>query len=60
MKVNKVSQAVYANYFINPKTFELDKKAQRFTYVIAFIFIVIILLAIDLFIKYTKGFSLLF
>lgn len=56
----KVSQAVFANYFINPTTFEIDKKAQRITYLIAFILIVIILLAIDLFLKYAKGFSLLF
>ncbi|GAA3741761.1 hypothetical protein GCM10022422_26870 [Flavobacterium ginsengisoli] len=56
----KISPAVYAENFINPKTFEFDKRAQRKTYFIALILIIIILVAIDLFIKYTKGFSLLF
>ncbi|MBW1655186.1 hypothetical protein [Flavobacterium quisquiliarum] len=56
----KVSQAVYTDYFINPKTFEFDKKAQRITYFIIFIVIILILIGIDLFIKYTKGFSILF
>jgi len=56
----KISPAVYADSFINPKTFEFDKKAQRLTYFIAFVLVIIILLAIDLFIKYTKGFSMLF
>ncbi|MNQ02600.1 hypothetical protein D3C85_152820 [compost metagenome] len=60
MKVNKVSQAVYAYYFINLETFELNKKAKRVTYLIAFVVVIIILLAIDLLLKYTKGFSLLF
>ncbi|MDQ6531075.1 hypothetical protein [Flavobacterium sp. LHD-85] len=56
----KVSQMVYGFYFINPEIFELDKKAQRIAYLIAFVLVVIILLAIDLLLKYTKGFSLLF
>jgi hypothetical protein len=56
----KISQAVYADYFINPATFEFNKKAQIFTYVLVFILLIIILIAIDLFTKYTKGFSILF
>lgn len=56
----KVSKAVYADYFINPVTFEFNTKAQRITYLIIFILIMIILLAIDLFTKYAKGFSVLF
>lgn len=56
----KVSKAVYADYFINPETFEFNAKAQRITYLIIFILLMIILLAIDLFTKYAKGFSVLF
>lgn len=56
----KISQAVYADYFINPTTFEFDKKAQRITYLMIFIFLLVVLIAIDLFTKYTKGFSILF
>lgn len=56
----KISQVVYADYFINPATFELNKKAQIITYILGLIFLLIILMAIDLFTKYTKGFSILF
>lgn len=56
----KISQVVYADYFINPATFEFNKKAQRFTYLMTFIFLIVILILIDLFTKYTKGFSILF
>ena len=56
----KISQAVYADYFINPATFEFNKKAQIITYILVFILLMIILIAIDLFTKYTKGFSILF
>ena len=56
----KISQAVYADYFINPATFEFNKKAQIITYILVLIFLMIILIAIDLFTKYTKGFSILF
>lgn len=56
----KISQAVYADYFINPATFEFNKKAQMFTYILVLILLIIILIAIDLFTKYTKGFSILF
>lgn len=56
----KISQAVYADYFINPTTFEFNKKAQIITYILVFILLMIILIAIDLFTKYTKGFSILF
>jgi hypothetical protein len=56
----KISQAVYADYFINPATFELNKKAQIMTYILVLILLMIILIAIDLFTKYTKGFSILF
>lgn len=56
----KISQAVHADYFINPATFEFNKKAQIITYILVFILLMIILIAIDLFTKYTKGFSILF
>lgn len=56
----KISQAVYADYFINPTTFEFNKKAQIMMYFMAFVLLIVILLAIDLFTKYTKGFSILF
>lgn len=56
----KISDAVYTDYFIDPDTFEFNKKAQRTTYLIVFIVIAIILVAIDLLIKYIKGFSILF
>ncbi|KAF2338342.1 hypothetical protein [Flavobacterium tistrianum] len=56
----KISPTVYTSNFINPKTFEFDKKAQRIAYFIAFILVIIILIAVDLFLKYTKGFSILF
>lgn len=56
----KISKAVYADYFINPATFEFNKKAQIITYILVLILIMIILIAIDLFTKYTKGFSILF
>ncbi|MCC9065334.1 hypothetical protein [Flavobacterium piscisymbiosum] len=56
----KISQAVYADYFINPVTFEFNKKAQIITYILIFILLMMILIAIDLFTKYTKGFSILF
>ena len=56
----KISQAVYADYFINPTTFEFNKKAQIITYMLVFVLLVIMLIAVDLFVKYTKGFSILF
>lgn len=56
----RISQAVYADYYINPNTFEFNKKAHMITYVLAILVIVIILIAVDLFIKHTKGFSILF
>lgn len=56
----KISQAVYKDYFINPVTFDFSRKAQIFTYFLIFIVLLIIIFAIDLFTKYTKGFSLLF
>lgn len=56
----KISQAVYADYFINPATFEFNKKAQIITYILVFVLVVIIMIAVDLFLKYTKGFSILF
>jgi hypothetical protein len=56
----KISQAVYADYFINPATFEFNKKAQIITYILVLILFMIILIAIDLFTKYTKDFSILF
>ncbi|UPZ14807.1 hypothetical protein [Flavobacterium humidisoli] len=56
----KISSAVYADYFINPATFEFNRKAQTITYLLVFIVLIAILVLIDLFIKYTKGFSLLF
>ncbi|MCP2028501.1 preprotein translocase subunit SecE [Flavobacterium sp. HSC-32F16] len=56
----RISQSVYADYFINPDTFEFNKKAQLITYLMVLIFMIIILLAIDLFLKYSKGFSILF
>ncbi|WP_123907084.1 hypothetical protein [Flavobacterium johnsoniae] len=56
----KISPAVYADYFINPDTFEFNKKAQIITYILIFLGFLIILIAVDLFTKYTKGFSILF
>lgn len=56
----KISPVVYADYFINPATFEFNKKAQIITYFIILILFIIVLIAIDLFTKYTKGFSILF
>ncbi|PBJ15906.1 hypothetical protein [Flavobacterium sp. ACN6] len=56
----KISKAVYADYFINPATFEVNKKAQVITYLLVFVLFLIILIAIDLFTKYTSGFSILF
>mgnify|MGYP006203283929 CR=1 FL=1 len=56
----KISQAVFADYFINPATFEVNKKAQVITYLLVFVLFLIILIAIDLFTKYTSGFSILF
>lgn len=56
----KISQAVYADYFINPATFEFNQKAQIITYILVFILVVIIMIAVDLFLQYTKGFSVLF
>ncbi|KAF2330909.1 hypothetical protein [Flavobacterium nitrogenifigens] len=56
----KISPVVYTSNFINPKTFEFDKKAERIAIFIAFILVIIILVAVDLFLKYTKGFSILF
>lgn len=56
----KISPTVYSDYFIDPVTFEFNKKAQIITYFIALLLVVVILLAIDLFTKYTKGFSILF
>lgn len=56
----KISQAVYADYFINPDTFEFNKKAQIITYLLVLLFVLIILIAVDLFTKYTTGFSILF
>lgn len=56
----KISQAVYADYFINPANFEFNKKAQILTYIMVFILLIVIFIVIDLFIKLTKGFSILF
>ncbi|MCV9934650.1 hypothetical protein OIU80_20400 [Flavobacterium sp. LS1R47] len=56
----KISQDVYADCFINPTTFEFNKKAQIITYILVLVLLIIILIVIDLFIKYTKGFSVLF
>jgi hypothetical protein len=56
----KISQAVYADYFINPDTFEFNKKSQIITYLLVLIVIMVMLIAVDLFTKYTKGFSILF
>lgn len=56
----KISQAVYMDYFINPETFEFNKKGYRLFYVVVFLAVIAIFILIDLFIKYTKGFSILF
>ncbi|MBE8726013.1 hypothetical protein [Flavobacterium hungaricum] len=54
----KISPAVFADYFIDPDTFKFNKKAQIITYLLVFLLVLIILLAVDLFTKYTKGFSI--
>lgn len=56
----KISKSVFSEYYINPRTFEYDKAGFRNTVITVVVAIILILLAIDLFTKFTKGYSLLF
>ncbi len=56
----KVSPSVFAAYYINPETFAYNKAGFRSTVITVIVLIMLLLLAMDLFIKLTKGYSLLF
>lgn len=56
----RISPNVYTEFSIHPETFEFDKKSYRIGIVLAILFVILIFIGIDWYMKYRFGASLLF
>lgn len=56
----RIAPYVYSSFYINPKTFEFDKKEYRKTIIIVLVFMILIFLGIEWYVHNRYGWSLLF